>query len=109
MPSSELFTEPKISPPHNSRSTSVLKNEARGVDRAIPFRPQYNEGKYKSAAHTSRIEANNVELRSQNQTEEVGIRSPEKVNTTSTWTPWVEEDGPTIKSGVRGNDSRLAN
>ena len=42
-------------------------------------------------------------------TEEVGISSPENVNTTSTWTSWVEEDRPTIKLGVRGNGSRLAN
>jgi len=100
MPSSELFTIPRVSPPHNSRSTSVLKNEARGVDRAIPFRPQYDEGRKKSAAHTSRIEAEDVELRSQNYTEEISIRSPEKVNTASTWTPWVEEDRPAVELRV---------
>jgi len=63
----------------------------------------------KSAAHTSRIEADNVELRSQNYTEEIGIRSPEKVNTASAWTPWVEEDRPTVELRVWRNDSGFAN
>lgn len=109
MPSSELFTIPKLSPPHISRSTSVLKNETRGVDRAIPFRPQYDEERKTSAVHTSRIEANNIELRSQNYTEEIGNRSTEKVNTTSTWTAWVEEDRPTVELRVWRNESGFTN